>query len=237
MELVQRFGDEYRISQDLVYRIYIQIGLFFMNDQQGLSSDRLRSLQNIIDQVVNKNLLVENLKDWYQKISPYDYEALGFISEAIVSMSTDCPTFKKDILILEILNSYTRNHLPNRDEVERNREQDHNELGLPVIPTGWHSSWSKCLQLQSMRIDFHNLKKEPLQTLASELNEENLTRLIPLVQVLNVSADYFYEYIINKKLEDSVALRLTRNFLTKGCRSLKLRVGFQESKRMKQPLG
>jgi hypothetical protein len=87
--------------------------------------------------------------------------------------------------------------------LDRNLEPD-NELGLTNIPSEWQTSWSKSLEMQTKRIDFHYLKCEPLQTIATELKEENLFKLLPLVQVLNVSADYFYEYIVNKKLEDIV---------------------------------
>ena len=203
LELALLFAEEYRIPEDTIYKIYIQIELFQSKENIGPSTKRFTKLENIVKLITNKEKFVETLRQWYQKISPYDYEALAFVAQSITILSTDCSDFKIDILILEMLGSRSRSQMPVREELERNVDPDI-DLGLINIPKNWQSARAKSLALQSTRLDFHHLKENPRETLSVELNEDNLLRLLPLIQILNVSADYFYEHIISKKIEDMV---------------------------------
>jgi hypothetical protein len=102
LELALLFGGEYKISQDFVYKSFTLVEIFLVKDQP-CNSTRFSRLSNITSLITNKNLFAETLKDWYHKVSPYDYEALSFISQSIVSISADSTIFKNDILIIEII--------------------------------------------------------------------------------------------------------------------------------------
>ena len=200
LELALLFAEEYKIPEDSVYKTYIHIELFQSHDA---AKPNFAKLENIIKLVTNKEKLAQNLKEWYLCVSCYDYETLGFIAQQITTLTSDAVQFKRDILILEILGSFSRSQKPTKEEMERNQDPEI-DLGFIVIPKNWKSAWSSSSLLRNTRLDFHYLKLNPLETLSCELNEENLIRLLPLIQILNVSADQFYEHIIGNKVNEMV---------------------------------
>lgn len=106
---------------------------------------------------------------------------------------------KTALVILDILQQYARfpeNRLEYAEE-DTAGSSGHKNVRLVFFKLTVMFAVTKYTILQSV-LPFHELVNDPWKILREEVNEHNVTRLLPLTIPLNISPDKFYLAVIDK---------------------------------------
>ena len=182
IETALQFSSYYHIEDDFVYFEFIKQQLFgeYPADQyeSGTMHHHVR-IASVVADIANKERFIAVLSDeCLPKISPYNYEDIRFVNEQILAVDATNRTAKSAILILDVLKGYKRTNPPRDKELQG-------------------ASISKVV---AKRLPFHALLHDPWSVLSPEINEESLSRLVPLCFVLEIPADRLHISLINSKL-------------------------------------
>ncbi|KAJ3321537.1 hypothetical protein HDV06_004073 [Boothiomyces sp. JEL0866] len=189
------FADQFNIEMDYVYKKYIQQQLFIHSED----SDRDSKVVFAIEKYTNKMLLLDVLtKEYFVKMSSYDYQGLLFLCQQIIYLDPMCKAARRNKAILDILLRYQRTSLPKEDE---NTIPDEIDFGLTHIEKTWKTSNEIFHALKCSRLPFHQILSDPYEILSAEITESTISKLIPLTQVLELTTDKFYEALINQKIQ------------------------------------
>lgn len=186
------FCADYNLPEDMALLKFIEILLI-----EDVSKDEYKNMiVGVIDEVDNKQKLLDLLKEIQQRISPYDYERIRFIFELISRFEKEDPIAKKGCLILDILENYERRKQPSQEEMESVSSR-----------TGFKFDYSQetLFSNSDKRLPYHELILEPWAVLNEELNEETISLLIPLAVPLKLFSDNFYVLVIRNQLKKLAA--------------------------------
>lgn len=148
---------------------------------------------SVIEDVVNKEKLVNLLQKEALSCSPYDYERIRFIFDVISKLNPDDRIAKTAFMILDILSCYNRKN--KCDFTESNALVNQNYAGVRSLET-FRQKFPQC----DHRLPYHKLVMEPWSVLEDEIDMDSLTRLLPLAIPLGINKDQFYHTVIKKMI-------------------------------------
>lgn len=148
-----------------------------------------QNLVGALDCMSNQSSMSELLalmKDVLLSLPLYDYERLSVVLEEIVKLSSDedKEVFRRQLEVLDILTNYTRIASPSEYE-------EHFQVKESSFSVKDHVAHPK--SLSDKRLPFHPLfYGKPWKIIAPELNDETVTKLLRLCQILKMQEDQVY---------------------------------------------
>ena len=139
------------------------------------------------------------MKDVLLSLPMYDYKRLLIVLNEIIKLSNskDQEVFRKQLEVLNILTSYRRIAPPS--EYEEHFQANELSFGLKS-----HADFSKCFA--EKRLPFHPLfYGKPWKVISPELNDETITKLLRLCQILKMQEDQVYVAAANNLISSRLS--------------------------------
>ena len=151
--------------------------------------DFQENLVGALDFMSNQSSVSELLafmKDVLLSLPLYDYERLLVVLNEVIKLSSDedKEVFRRQLEVLNILTNYTRIASPSEYE-------EHFQVKESSFSVKEHAAHPK--SLSEKRLPFHPLfYGKPWKIIAPELNDETITKLLRLCQILKMQEDQMY---------------------------------------------
>jgi hypothetical protein len=160
--------------------------------KQILESDEANRIIAMVDDVQNKEKLIESLKRIQYLASPYAYELIRFLFVLISRLTPGDLIAKKAFAILSILGNYERKS--DVSEAEMHAVVSRIDMTDCSTLEVYKTHFPQC----SHRLPYHELIYDTINVLTTEMDEENLTILLPLSGPLERSPDEIYMIVVTK---------------------------------------
>jgi kinetochore-associated protein 1 len=202
VKVVVEFCKSFGINIGETLRTYIKFNLAGNRTSSGDptvladSFDTSRSIDNFRENLVQALEYMSNhlptlelsafMKDVLLSLPMYDYKRLLIVLDEIIKLSSseDQEVFRKQREVLNILANYSRIASPS--EYEKHFQVDKSSFGVK-------ERLGPSKHLAEKRLPFHPLfYGKPWKIIAPELNDETITKLLRLCQILKMQEDQVY---------------------------------------------